>query len=269
MAAPANPTERVRASKLRKRIAEGKLIAETDRAWLRQYETRTTIAKAKRAAASPVVRGPQLAIGAASSPSSAPEPAAAAVHETVPITERIDPAAHTWIPEMPAAVEGAEPAPEGTPPPPAAGTPLIDVGPESAPAGDPAAAEQFAALVVFLTTLGLNAGREMAGELAIPEQLRALLASDELGKSTLETVHAAASRVAIKYGFKSVPMGDEVIVIGAVLGSGALVVKNAKRKKLAAAAEQNHAGPAPAPEAKPNVVPKSHLDRLWEAGDEW
>lgn len=245
--------DRTRASKLRKRRALGK-IEPAQLEWLRSYEARQTIRRAKALPAAGK-HTPTFA-----RPAKPDETLASRVHRTEPVTDKIDPGA-TWEPVATAAPEGTEPPAPGTTPP-AAGTPLVDAPTPAVPVVDTAAADQFAGLVGFLVGFGMDAARSELADAPIPPEVRALLASDEASAKALGVVTAAAHRVALKYGFTSAPLADEAIVVGAVLGSGALVVRQAKRKRLAAAKER-------APEAEkrkdPPKAPASALDALWES----
>ena len=220
--AAATDADRMRASRLRKKTQR----SHDESRWLREYEGRRT---SKRL---------QLVAG------DAPEPPAHAriidvpVNETAPVDSIIDPSSSsaTWTPTVPppANDEQAQPPPPGAPPPPPAGSPVIDGAPV---AGDPHAAKQFAALLCFLTTLGMRAGLELADELAadvgIPDEWMGMLASKELAEQTLTVVAGAAVRVAEKYGFRSIPMADEAICAVAGIGSLALLVHNFRRKRKA------------------------------------
>lgn len=253
--------DRVKASKLRKRRNDGKQLNEADRIWLADYEKKHGTGYAKKAkpttppttttpTSTPIVRGPQLAIEGTSSVNG-PH-----VHETKPESSfAVDES--TWIPTVPPEAPDAEPQPDGAPPPPKAGSPIVDDVTEGA-AGDPAAAQQFAALVKFFTMLGMRAGRELAEDIELPAEVRQLLASDELSTGALETVGAAAERVAMKYGFRSVPMADEAIVAAALVGSGVLVVKNMKRKQL-----EPKRPNAQTEERREQPMPPTPLDSLW------
>lgn len=255
----ASQKDRVRASKLRKRRSEGKALNEADRIWLADYEKQNGTGRAAKPSTpttptkkGPVVSGPQLAVPGTEHVNGSH------VHETVPETEAFSSTETTWIPTVPPEAEGTAPPPDGAPPPPKAGTPLV--GDDTAtPTGDPAAAQQFAAFVKFFTMLGMRAGREMLDDLDVPPEVRALLASEDLTGGTLDTVGAAAERVAMKYGFRSVPMADEAIVLAALGGSAALVVKNMQRKKLAPSTKKPDEPKVP--EHEPTV-----LDHLWREG---
>jgi hypothetical protein len=245
--------DRSKAAKLRAKVKKGEGLTARQRTWLEAYETRTTIAKAKGARvpvplylAAPMV-GPfsnrleamvareEKQLPDASGPvdiSPAPdltEPQTVAAHETVPVSGNVAPTEATWVPEVPPAGEGAEPTPPGAPEPPSAGTPLVAES-SVAPQGDPVAAEQFAGLVVFITTMGLTSALELSRGVELPAQLRFLVESAELHGKYLEHVGACAKRVAIKHNFRSIPMADEVVVAGSVAGSVAAFVALQKRR---------------------------------------
>lgn len=244
--------ERVRASKLRTRKRDGLPVRPADEAWLATYEG----ARAKK-----TLQATRLLAAAPSNGNK--QQTNVRAHRTTPIEARIDPSATTWTPKVPARAKDAEPIPEGMPQPPPAGTPLVDE-PAVGAAGDPAAAAQLAQFVVFIVSMGIGAGRELAADLELPEAVKMFVGSDELAQQTLGTVHAAAERLAMKYGVRSVPMGDELVVAGALVGSALLVVRNMKRKKLGAngesqpvTVEQHNEEPK---------APKSALDGLWGNG---
>lgn len=276
--------DRVRAAKLR---AQKKPLTAEQRQWLDAYDARTTKGRAQkqrampsgattytptapaRAASSgaPVITAPlppreQLTLVGDTIPSSVP------VHETERLEDALDPNAYTWIPEVPPAAPDAEPHPPGAPQPPPPGSPILDAQTPSAaaaPQGDPAAAAQFAALVVFLTQVGIESGLELLAGAPVPPGIKLIAADEKTQAKVLEQVGAAAARVAMKYGFTSVPMADEAIVVGAIGGSALAFVTVQKRKMLAAAKVQ----PAqPTQQAEPKKAPEadlpSELSKLFE-----
>lgn len=255
--------DRVKASKLRKRRNDGKPLNDADRIWLADYEKNHGTGYKKKPTTpavdgssqpmrdrKPVVTGPQLAIEGTSTVNG-PH-----VHETKPESSfTVDES--TWIPTVPTEAPDTEPPPDGAPPPPKAGSPIVDDVGDSA-TGDPAAAQQFAALVKFFTMLGMRAGRELAADMELPADVRVLLESDELTAGALETVGGAAERLAMKWGFRSVPLGDEAIVLAALVGSGVLVAKNMKRKQL-----EPKKPNAQTEERREQPMPPTPLDSLW------
>lgn len=258
MSTPSN-ADRTKATRIRGRMREQKPISEADRIWLADYESKQkrpgntrAIAPAPAPSSPPRSTAPRTQLAAEAAPTGAH------VQTTAPETGALDPATFTWAPTVPPPTEGAEPPPPGAPPPPKVGAPAFEPGAgESAPPpGDPAAAKQFALLVGFFVGMGIRAGRELLGELgAVPEEVRVLLASEEAAAGVLETVQLSAERVAMKHGFTGVPMGDEAVVVAAIVGSGMLVAKNMKRKKL---------GKAPdAPLVEEKKAPETVLDGLW------
>lgn len=251
--------ERVRASKLRRKVADGKELNPADRIWLADYE-RNHPRKAK--AADPARNTPTS--GPAAAASSAAPKLAGFVHETQPTTGAVA-ADATWIPEVPPAPEGETPEPppqDGTPPPPVAGTPLVDDAQQ--PAGDPVAAKKFGLFVAFVAGMGLDAANELLEAAELPAHVRAILGSPEMREATLSTVAKSGEACALKWGFGGVPMPDEAVVAVALLGSGALVFKNEKRKKLAAgkqtAAQHDEAQAQAAPPQQ--AQPDDELSRL-------
>jgi hypothetical protein len=235
MATPSSG-ERVRAARVRTKQKEGRASPD-DIAWLAGYESRTLHATLKRAKAE------QLALPMVEA------------HATVPATDRIDPASLGWVPTMPDAPKEKDAAPEnGVPKPPPTGTPLVETQVAAKP-GDPAAADQFAALIVFIMQFGLAAARELAADTdTVPDQMRAIVNSDELAAQAMGTVHEAAKRVALKYGFQQIPLADEALVAGAVVGSGALVWQQHKRRK-AKPANANEAATTPPTEPQRKATP--------------
>lgn len=257
MSTPAG-NERVKASRLRKKRDAGKPLDDADRIWLAEYQRRQVPRKQAVPPGTAIVSYTrQREIPGTSSPTGRH------VQTTTPAKGHIDPTAHVWSPTVPAAPEGAPPPAPGAPPRPVAGTPIVDATTAQQPAGDPAAAQQFAAFVMFVTGLGMQAARELvADELAsAPAQLRAFLDAEDVQKQTLATVGAAAERVAMKYGFKSVPLGDEAIVVGALAGSGVAILKNAQRKKLSKKGDAATSAKTPDPK-----LPKNPLGDLWREG---
>lgn len=248
--------DRVRASKLR---AKKNRTPEQD-AWLADYERRVTKSTIARAKAMPS-SAPYTATAAPRSPSSSPlppreqlaligeAPSNAPVHTTEKIDDALSPDAFTWEPKVPPPPEGADAPPPGAPQPPTPGAPIIDDAPPTAPQGDPAAAAQFAGIVVLITGVGIGAALELTEGAPIPEQFRALMESPESHKQVLQQVGAAAERVAIKHGFRSVPFGDEAIVLSAVGGSVVAWLAVQKRKRL----KKPHAEPAQQATTKPEA----------------
>lgn len=237
-------TERVRAYRVRKKKLAG-AATPADAAALATYEAETE-------RITEVIE--------------APAPAAAQTVE--PDVGRVDPQASTWIPTTPptSAASPEDAPPEGEEPPPE-GTPAVDLPPVAAPIGDPAAAAQFAAFVVGITMIGMQSGRELlAARDDIPPSVAAVVSSEDLQRGVLETVHAAATAVAVKYGFRSVPAPPELVVGVSLVGSLVLVIKNHQRKladkspKVKPTAEQPRVVDVP-PIAKEQ---RSDLDRLWD-----
>lgn len=209
---------------------------------------RRTLAAPKPPTVDPVVRGPQLPL------------AAVAVHTTQPPPGNVAPEAYQWTPTTPPLPEGAGLPPPGAPQPPPEGTPLVDVVSPQAPPADPAAAEQFAALVMLVTTIGIDSGRELLTDVAIPETFRTVIESDEARARALVIVGAAAKNVAVKYGFRSMPMADEAVVIASCAGSLAAFVAVQKKKMKT---KKARAPQVAAPEAPPPVPTSHEIDRLF------
>jgi len=261
--------DRVRAARYRDK-KKNNTLKPSELAWLAEYErnsVRSKIRAAKRLVA-PVVRGPQsqLAIGGTSTTPTGS-------HKTKPATGRLDAAQFMWAPVVPPTPDGAEPHVEGMPKPPPPGTPLVDGAQptSSTGTGDPAAAKQFSTFVMFVMHLGVGAARELAADMAdLPPQLREMLNSDELSTASIGTVGQAAERLAIKYGFTVIPLGDELLVAGALVGSGLLVFQNAKRKKLREASGGADNANAPTEKDTPPPAPVEHgafpdtpINELW------
>lgn len=270
MATPDNKS-RVRASKLRAKVQAGKTLTAEENGFLALYERDSTRAKAKKAMSTtpptvPVaVSGPQLALGGGQL---GPVGGHVKVNVTVPVdaSDRIDPKANTWIPTMPETPADAEPPIDGAPKPPPAGTPLVDPATPAAGTGDPHAAEQFAGFVMLIASLGLSAGRELAADLELPDQVRTMLGSDEYAQMGIGHIGQAAQRVALKYGFKSIPMADEVVVAAALVGSGALVFQQQKRKKLKKGSTAQPKQPqGEQPKRAEPEQPSGGLNELWRA----
>jgi hypothetical protein len=260
---PSN-ADRVRASRIRGRKKDGKAVNDADRIWFAEYERRSTKAPRNTPAIAPAsakrnTSAQQLKLAGDVAPSGAH------VQQTVPPSGAVDPAAYTWTPTVPAPSADAEPPPPGAPPPPPVGAPVFDANaPGAVPPpsqGDPAAAKQFGLLIGFFVGMGVTAGRELLDELGqVPPEVRVLLASDEAAAGVLQTVQLSAERLAMKYGFTGVPMGDEAVVVGAVLASGALVVRNMKRKRL----KKPDASPEEPRTPDGPTAPPSNLDGLWD-----
>lgn len=251
---------RTKAAKLRSK----KTLTPEQRKWLTDYDARVARGKPASSPRTPpaptprVVRGPQLQLVAGT------PPIRVAVQETSPPSSTVTPEAYVWTPTTPPAPDGVEPPPPGAPQPPTPGTPLVDALPEQAPPrpqGDPAAAEQFAALVVLIATLGIDSGRELVKDVALPETFRTIIDSDEAHARALLIVGTAARNVAIKYGFTSVPMADEAIVAVACAGSLAAFVA-VQKKKLKTKARAKVAAPEP-PKPPAASVP-SEIERLFQ-----
>ena len=84
---------------------------------------------------------------------------------------------------------------------------------------------------MFLCAAGVVAGRELLPTLGLPDELQAIALDEQNSTKAVTFVGAAAYRVALKYGFKQIPLGDEVVVAAAVGGSGLAIFHNWKRKK--------------------------------------
>jgi len=238
----------MRASRYRKLTQ----LTQEQAAWLDAYESRTAGKTKLRL----------LSGGAPSEPSRTLSAHAVPVHETTPVGA-VDASAATWIPTVPPAANDEVPPPPGAPPPPQPGAPIVE---PAAPTGDPQAAEQFAALMVTITTLGMRAGLELAADYDVPEKLLELVATPETTAKLLELVAGASQRVAVKYGFRSIPMADEVVVGVAGVGSLVAIVHNFKRKRSAPASRgdaervaQSDSGPAKVEPRRPS----SPIDSLW------
>jgi hypothetical protein len=236
VAPPEPPSERMRASRLRAQLRNGKPLPEDKLSWLRDYDAARATHNRRRQRTT-----------------------STGMHVTQPQNENLDPSSFVWEPKMPA--EAQPPAGDvATGDKPATGTPLVAVAAPPAPTGDPVAAQQFRALVQFIAQAGIAAGREIlaTSEYPLPPIAISYLSSDEeLGKAIV-FIGDAAERVAIKYNFRQVPLMDEAIVGGAVAGSALLVVHNFKRKKQTPA--QQAAPPAPKeaqPTAQPTAPPAS------------
>jgi hypothetical protein len=234
--------DRVRASKIRQRIAMGKSVTAEQRQWLLKYD----IDGARRGARKHIVenhapvavpragRGPQLAVPGTE------HVLGGAVLKTAPPSGALDPSAFTWTPTVPELGAGAEPPPPGAPPPPAPGTPIVDAAAASAPQGDPAAAAQFAAFVMFVAGVGVDSVRELVGDMKMPDDARALLMADELKAHVQKIVGASAHNVAMEMGFKAKPIPDKAIVAIALAGSGVAWARAQKRRaELAGNAARN------------------------------
>jgi hypothetical protein len=220
MATPSS-SERVKASRLRAKQRDGRKLTAEESEWIAGYDR---VSFRSRVAAA-------LAVEA-----SAASRAVSSAHETAPPQGSIAPADSLWIPKMNGSDVTSEEQREaidvGLPPRPAPGAPLL-AEPErvaSETVGDPVAAKQFAAFVQWFMRLGIAAGRDLAVDAPIPQQARLMIASDEIAAQALSTVGEAAERVSLKYGFKQIPLADEVMVAGALVGSGVLIVKQAKRR---------------------------------------
>jgi hypothetical protein len=239
--------DRAKASKLRKL----KNPTAEQRDWLARYDERVVASTIKKAKAlpsgdrhTPVARlddgqnenKMRLTRPGPSELPRAPELDSApgvVVHETKRLDDALDAADFQWSPIVPAAAEGETteaPAP-GAPPRPEPGSPIVEETTPK-PEGDPAAAAQFAGLVVFVTGIGIASALELLPDDApVPPVIRSLIESDETHKKLLTEVGAAAARVAVKYNFRSVPMGDELVVAGSVAGSVLAFLALHKRKQ--------------------------------------
>lgn len=284
MSSPSN-NERSKASKLRKRASAGEVLGDADRIWLADYEANRARKPLALPPGPPMAERITPAIGAGDERIT-PAPAveleageavrvqpAAFIHET-PREVRVENAdAMTWIPEVPPSVDestsatASEPT-TGAPPPPKAGTPLVD---EAVKPVDPTSGAKFGALVAMFAAMGMQAGRELLADMPIPEALRALLDSPELANEALAEFAQAGANFSRKYFGKVGNVPDEVMVALALVGSGTLLVKNEKRKRLAAgrAAPTPRTQPQPAPRAQPqpNVVDAQLVDEP-PAGDD-
>jgi hypothetical protein len=248
----ASNADRVRAVKLRKKRAAGALT-DAERIWLADYERTRGPRNTPTSNAAPApTTNPRITPDRMLPEATGRQPEGELalgdttrgpfVHVTEPPKPVEGEVEATWIPTVPPppAPEDGEPPTDappsegegaGFPPPPRAGTPIVD---DAQPQGDPAAAKQFGLFVAFVTQLGLGAADELLADKDVPEAVRAMLVSPELRQGAIATVATAGERVAMKYGFGGVPMPDEAVVAVALLGSGLLVVKNEKRKRLAA-----------------------------------
>lgn len=272
MASPSD-NERSKASKLRKRVKAGEVLGDADRIWLADYEA----ARARKPLALPP--GPPVAQRITPAIDDAPAPRnthdaaggelepgeavrlqpAAFVHETPREVRVENPDGMTWIPEVPPAVEAAEattsePTP-GVPPRPKAGAPLVD---EVTKPTDPTSGAKFGALVAMFAAMGLQAGRELLADMPIPDALRALLDSEQLTTETLAEFAQAGQGFAQKYFGKVGNVPDEVMVALALVGSGTLIVKNEKRKRLAVGMSPR-AQPRPQPQPQPQRAQSNNV----------
>lgn len=283
--------DRVRASRLRKKQEAQKKLTTEEYDWLVAYEkarVSTTMRTAKSAAASAPpgadahVPREQLEVPGTSSGGGG-----SLVHSTR-ADAGIDASGFTWIPTMPGIDAGvpaddAPPAP-GEPERPKEGTPLVDE--PAKPPPDPVAAEKFAAMVLFLTKMGIASALDLGGDVAKGFAQAFGFDLEEAAKTFLKVVKASSIELANKYGLGGVGglPPPELVVGVAVLGSGAAIAVNTKRRLLAmgkaggarpldktAASSPivSDAGPAHDPEGP--RAEKSHLDELWSkktAGDE-
>jgi hypothetical protein len=275
--------DRSKAAKLNGRARKGGKLSPEAKRWLDAYNARRTISRAKKLPSasrhtpvahrpvdkSPasssswpkVVRGEQLALVG-------DVPTSRDVHETVPLDGVLSPDEFTWSPVVPAAPEGAELPPEGAPQPPEAGTPIVTEAPPAAssgaPPGDPAAVAQFRALVLLLSHVGLNSALELSAEWPMPPALRAALHDENDHIKALGFIGDAAERVAVKYGFRSLPMADEVVVAAACGGSifawWTLQQKKSKTVKKPDKPESSTEKPADVRETDTPAAPKYHAE---------
>lgn len=243
--------ERTKAARLRAR----KTLKPEHRAWLVDYDKRKGPAKPPVK----VARGVGSESTAESSPPGAgsaqpvPSPAPAAVHTTAPLDGALPPETFQWVPTVPPSPEGAEPPLPGAAPV-AEGAPIVDAPPMAAPVGDTAAAAQFAALVTFIAGIGIQSALELAADAPLPPAVRALIEGEDAHKQVLEQVHGAAERVAIKWGFTSVPFADEAIVAVSVVGSVAAYVKVQQKRRT------TQPTPKPQPQASEPREPRGMGD---------
>lgn len=233
---------RSKAAKLNGRLKKGKKLSVAQLQWLEAYRKRTgnPDADIDRANAEPAPAPPLESARATSN----------VVHETEKLEDRLSHEEATWIPVVPAAGDNEQPLPPGMPPPPATGSPLVEDEqplPAQPPQGDPAAAAQFRGIVTLICYAGLQAAVELSAEWPLPDVVRAELVNPEEQKTALKFVGDAAERIAIKYGFKSIPMADEAIVGSAVVGS-ALAWWTVQKKK------KGDAKPQPARDVTPKKV---------------
>lgn len=240
---PLSSNDRSKASKLRNAAK----LTPSQRAWLQRYDEQATAAKVRKAKAmpsgsdyAPTSTRPELhrpAVGQTRPnpghslelvPTSTLPPreqlALPAIHETQRIDDNVPAEQFTFTPNVPpAGDDGDAPPTPGAPPPPTPGAPLVDEQAQAEGQGDPAAALQFAALVTFITQLGLDAAMELLPPVEhLPPMLaplRVMLASEKLHAKMLDEVAKAAERIAIRRNWQAVPMADEVIVGGSVAGS--------------------------------------------------
>ncbi len=266
MATPST-SERVLAHRIRQKKIRRQPITDDEASWLATYDARS--ARARRVIdvkALPVPAQPAPNGEGTCEPDSPHATASSApsawVHTTVPLDDVRDPAAYTWVPEVPPAeAEHEEATPPGAPPPPPAGTPVVD---PAAPVPDTKAAQQFAALMVVITSVGIRNALQWldrADEASIPDEWREAAHEPAAHQKTLEIVGRAAYDVAIKHHFKSVPMADELVVGLAAVGSAIAVIGNQKHKRKRA---RTLAGAGRAPEEPPKVKLRSVPEAMRE-----
>jgi hypothetical protein len=272
---------RTKASKLHRRLRDGKKLSPENKRWLDAYDVRTAKAKARvqdfKAAAPPTVppymvrRGPLAGLQLSAPREELPPPISpVTVHETEHLTDRLDAAALTWRPTVPPPPEDAEPTPPGAPPPPTVGAPIVDAAPDpeatanaaaGGGTGSPAMAVKVAGVVVLITRAGIKASLELLEDAPLPEELRELMHDPEAQQQTLQEVGAAAYRMSIDAGWQDIPGGDKATVIAACLGSFGAIYANHRRKKkkkvengtTAAASSSSARASSPQPAARPNA----------------
>lgn len=232
--------DRARAAKLRKK----KKKTPEDRRWLSAYDTRVTIAKAKAKAAlpssatyTPPERPTLLLRGDATDDNAATSHAA--VQETLPPEGSIAAEQHTWIPTVPPPAPDAEPPSPGQEAP-KEGTPLVDAQPTTGEGGAESAnvaAQQMAAFVCMFAEIGIESGLILAQDFPlIPSHVLAMAASPQMRSRAMAFFGGAGYRTAVKYGFRSLPMADELTCVVAV--AGGIAASLALQKKLAKAANK-------------------------------
>jgi hypothetical protein len=272
---------RTKASKLHRRVKDGKKLTPEQKRWLDAYDVRTAKAKGRvqlfktvtyeHLEAKPRWSDPanQMNLPAVKVHALPPPSSAVTVHETEHLTDRLDAAALTWRPTVPPPPEDAEPTPPGAPPPPTVGAPIVDAAPDPAATaagatagsgtGSPAMAVKVAGIVVLITRAGIKATLELLEDAPLPDELRELMHDPEAQQQTLQEVGAAAYRMSIDAGWQDIPGGDKATVIGACLGSFGAIYANHRRKKKQKAENGTTAAPssssarsaAPQPAARP------------------
>jgi hypothetical protein len=258
--------DRQKAAKLRRK--KGALTME-QRLWLASYDSSKTTQGRKPTSSAPFARAaaavPVKRVPALPAREQLAFPKVATVQETVPPEGSIDPSSHTWVPTMPEAPADAEPAAPGTPEQPKVGTPLV--GDATAAQGDPHAAKQFAGIIMFVTQVGLMHALELSATLPIPDELRAFATNQDTIIAALRFIGESAERVALKYGFRGVPLADEAVVGGAVALSALAFRANTKRKAELAARNPKQVIATPAASSPSSASESPHptegLNALW------